>query len=191
MKTLTGGDKIAARFIRADFFEFIPKFKLVVVGNHKPRLRSVDEAIRRRLHLIPFKVTISPEECDPELFEKLKPEWPGILRWMLDGCREWQAHGLTPPAIVREATDQYLDTQDAIGQWLEEDIKESPMGFASATELFRSWSVWATSRGERIGSQRGLLDEIETRGHQRERTKHSRGFRGLYIIPKAPNPGDG
>jgi len=79
IKALTGGDRIAARFMRQDFFEFTPIFKLLIAGNHTPSLRSVDEAIRRRLHLIPFSVTIPSAERDPLLSEKLRVEWPGIL----------------------------------------------------------------------------------------------------------------
>src|SRR5262249_42358551 len=60
IKALTGGDRIKARFMRQDFFEYIPQFTLIIMGNHKPGLRSVDEAIRRRFHLIPFTVTIPP-----------------------------------------------------------------------------------------------------------------------------------
>jgi putative DNA primase/helicase len=79
IKALTGGDRIAARFMRQDFFEYLPGFKLVIAGNHKPSLRSVDESIRRRLNLLPFTVTIPPEDRDRDLPEKLKAEWPGIL----------------------------------------------------------------------------------------------------------------
>ena len=120
VKSMTGGDPIAARFMRQDFFEFTPQFKLLIAGNHKPGLRGVDEAIRRRLHLIPFTVTIPPERRDPDLFEKLKPEWPGILKWAIDGCLAWQRDRLTPPGIVREATAAYLAAEDAIAQWLDE-----------------------------------------------------------------------
>src|SRR6185436_7282942 len=78
IKSLTGGDPITARFMRQDFFTFTPEFKLVIVGNHKPGLRNVDEAIRRRFHLVPFTVTIDEEKRDTDLPEKLKAEWPGI-----------------------------------------------------------------------------------------------------------------
>ena len=84
IKALTGGDKIAARFMRQDFFEFTPQFKLLIAGNHKPGLRSVDEAIRRRFNLIPFAVTIPDEERDENLTDNLKAEWPGILAWMIE-----------------------------------------------------------------------------------------------------------
>jgi len=86
IKALTGGDTIAARFMRQDFFEYKPQFKIVIAGNHRPGLRSVDEAIRRRFNLVPFATTIPSEERDPELTEKLRNEWPGILAWLIQGC---------------------------------------------------------------------------------------------------------
>ncbi|OQB35992.1 MAG: hypothetical protein BWY09_02081 [Candidatus Hydrogenedentes bacterium ADurb.Bin179] len=100
LKALTGGDKITARFMRQDFFEFIPQFKLLVVGNHKPSIRNVDEAMKRRLHLIPFTVTIPPERRDGRLTEKLLKERDGILAWAVEGCSRWQRQGLKPPASV-------------------------------------------------------------------------------------------
>ena len=115
---MTGGDRVSARFMRQDFFEYDPQFKLLIAGNHKPGLRSVDEAMRRRLHFIPFAVTIPKEERDLRLKEKLKAEWPGILTWMIEGCLDWQQNGLRPPASVRAATDAYLDGEDTLAAWL-------------------------------------------------------------------------
>jgi len=120
IKALTGGDKITARFMRQDFFDFVPTFKLFICGNHKPRLSSVDEAMRRRLLLVPFTVQIPLAERDPRLPEKLKAEWPAILRWCIDGCLEWQRVGLAPPPIVRDATEEYFAGQDMLQQWLED-----------------------------------------------------------------------
>jgi putative DNA primase/helicase len=120
LKRLTGGDPISARFMRQDFFEYIPQFKLIIAGNHKPGLGPVDEAIRRRVHLIPFTVTIPEEERDEELTEKLCAEWGGIVQWMLEGCLARQRQGLNPPAVVRDATEDYLAAEDATGRWLEE-----------------------------------------------------------------------
>jgi putative DNA primase/helicase len=100
--------------MRQDFFEFVPQFKLVIAGNHKPGLRSVDEAIRRRFHLIPFAVTIPPEERDKDLTEKLRAEWPGILAWMIEGCLAWQESGLNPPAAVLTATAAYLEAEECL-----------------------------------------------------------------------------
>jgi putative DNA primase/helicase len=118
IKALTGGDPITARFMRQDFFTYTPQFKLLIAGNHKPGLRNIDEAIRRRFHLLPFTVRIPPEARDPNLFDKLKEEWPAILGWALQGCLEWQAEGLNPPAAVIEATAEYFDDEDSFGRWL-------------------------------------------------------------------------
>jgi putative DNA primase/helicase len=129
IKMLTGGDKIAARFMRQDFFEYRPQFKLWIVGNHKPGLRSVNEAIRRRFLLVPFNVVISPEERDKDLTEKLKAEWPGILSWMIAGAVEWQHIGLAPPTVVTDATAAYLESEDAVSLWLEEcGARQGSMG---------------------------------------------------------------
>jgi putative DNA primase/helicase len=98
IKSLTGGDPITARFMRQDPFTFTPQFKLMIAGNHKPSLRGVDEAIRRRMHLVPFTVTIPEAERDTELFEKLKAEWPGILQGpSMDASNGSASAWLRPP----------------------------------------------------------------------------------------------
>ena len=101
IKALTGGDKISARFMRQDFFEFTVTFKIMISGNHKPSLSAVNEAVRRRFHLIPFSVTIPPAERDIHFFDKLKSEWPGILKWMCEGYLEWHEKGLGAPPSRR------------------------------------------------------------------------------------------
>ena len=136
IKQLTGGDMVAARFMRQDFFEYRPQFKLIIAGNHKPSLRSVDEAIRRRFHLIPFAVTIPAEERDSGLTEKLKAEWPGILAWLIDGCLEWQAKGLCPPKAVLEATEAYLSAEDAIASWIDDKCEVDAKAWTSSSDLF-------------------------------------------------------
>ena len=157
VKSLTGGDPIAARFMRQDFFTFTPQFKLIVAGNHKPSLRTVDEAIRRRFHLVPFTVTIPPANRDKDLPNKLTAEWPGIFQWMIDGCLAWQREGLNPPAAVREATAAYLDAEDAIAAWISDCCTRDPNAWSSSTALFGSWSAWARrgrhhpGRGRRRG----------------------------------------
>lgn len=118
IKSLTGGDPIAARFMRQDFFEFTPQFKLMIAGNHKPSLRSSNEAIRRRFHLVPFTVTIPVAERDLQLGEKLRAEWPGILQWAIEGALAWQRGGLSPPAAVTAATAAYLAGENHVGRWM-------------------------------------------------------------------------
>ncbi len=186
IKLLTGGDTISARFMRQDFFEFIPAFKLVISGNHKPSLRSVDEAIRRRFNLIPFAVTIPPEERDPELVEKLKLEWPGILAWLVKGCVEWHAKGLLPPAVVRDATAAYLEAEDAIATWIGERCDRVADHWTSQNTLYASWSDWAAKAGETAGSQKGLGEKLKIRNFVDHRRNTGQGFYGLRIRPCDP-----
>lgn len=123
IKALTGGDPIVARYMRQDPFEFQPAFKLWIGGNHRPQLVHIDEAMRRRLLLIPFTATIPPDSRDPDLGEKLREEWPGIFTWMVEGCLAYRDWGLRPPERVRAATDDYFEAQDAFADWLEENCE--------------------------------------------------------------------
>ena len=185
IKSMTGGDSVSARFMRQDFFEFIPTFKLIVAGNHKPRLNAVDEAIRRRMNLIPFTVTIPQENRDPHLSEKLKAEWPGILHWMIEGCLIWQEQGLNPPAVVRNATAEYLASEDAFEQWLEDCCQEQEFGFEKNSDLFQNWQGWASAHGEESGTQKRLVDKLETRfARKRQPGTGQRGFDGIRLIRK-------
>jgi putative DNA primase/helicase len=183
IKALTGGDTVSTRFMRQDFFDYTPQFKLIIAGNHKPGLRSVDEAIRRRLNLIPFTVTIPPDERDPELPEKLKAELPGIMAWAIDGCIDWQRGGLRPPQIVTEATDAYLEAEDGVSAWIEECCQRDPSAFSSSTNLFASWNEWAGNHGEYVGTVRKLSSTLESKNFQPDRSNKARGFRGLRILP--------
>jgi putative DNA primase/helicase len=182
IKMLTGGDKTAARFMRQDFFEFTPQFKLWIVGNHKPGLRSVNEAIRRRFLLVPFNVVIPPDERDKDLTEKLKHEWPGILQWMIEGTLAWQRIGLAPAPAVTDATAAYLESEDAISLWLDECTVPDAKAWESCSALFNSWKAWGERTGEYVGTQRRFLQNLETKaGVAYERRKHARGYRGRCI----------
>jgi len=181
IKSLTGGDRIAARFMRQDYFEFTPQFKLVIAGNHKPGLRSVDEAIRRRFNLIPFTVHIPLEERDETLTERLKAEWPGILAWMVQGCLDWQREGLSAPAVVKAATAEYLEAEDALATWIEEKCDRSPQGKETSTDLFLSWKNWADAAGEPSGTQRRFSQKLEDRGFEKVKDRAGRSFHGLRL----------
>ena len=184
IKALTGSDKIAARFMRQDFFEFTPQFKLMISGNHKPGLRGVDEAIRRRMHLIPFDVTIPPEKRDRDLFEKLKAEWSGILQWAVEGCLEWQRIGLSPPRAVVDATEKYLASEDAIANWLDDTCEQGTTFSATRTKLFESWKNWAETAGEHPGSAKAFYAALEGRGFVQFKEHGNRRFRGLRLLPE-------
>ena len=184
IKQLTGGDRIRANFMRQDTFEFVPQLKLLISGNHKPGIRSVDEAIRRWFHLLPFTLTIPPEERHLGFADTLKDEWPAILGWMVQGCLEWQRIGLNPPAAVRAATAAYLDAQDAIGAWLEECCEIDPNSFEKRGALYASWAEWATAAGEPVGASRSFYEKLEGRGYGQTIYSGQRRFVGLRLKPQ-------
>ena len=186
VKSLTGGDMISARFMCQDFFSFLPQFKLFVAGNHKPAIRNIDEAMKRRLHLIPFTITVPPEKRDPHLQQKLLVERNGILAWAVQGCLDWQSLGrLDPPKQVVDATDEYFEAEDALGRWLEERCMRVANAKALTAELFNDWKQWAEATGEFIGSQRRFSDLLITRGVEKWRNNMGvRGFHGIGL--KAP-----
>ena len=180
---VTGGDKIAARFMRQDFFEYVPQFKLAIYGNYKPVLRSINEAIRRRMNLVPFAVTIPEDERDLDLGEKLKAEWPGILSWLIDGCIEWQRDGLRPPKGVTEATKKYLMAEDVIEAWLEDRCNRNPDFSYERSKLFASWRAWAKQAEEESGSAKQFYDVLEERGFTATKIGGVRRFKGLELKP--------
>lgn len=164
IKALTGGDPISARFMRQDFFTFLPKFKLIIAGNHKPSLRNVDPAMRRRFNLVPFTVTIPQERQDKELADKLRREAGGIMRWIVEGCLEYQRIGLAPPPAVSEATSEYFSAQDLFGQWLEDCCERGEPFWEPPSRLFASWKLYAEKANERPGAQKSFKDRLASVG---------------------------
>jgi putative DNA primase/helicase len=182
IKKLTGGDEVPARFMRQDYFRYRPTYKIMLSGNHKPGLRHVDIAIRRRLNLVPFAVTIPPKERDDLLPEKLNAEWPGILAWMIEGCLEWQRIGLAAPKAVADATVEYFAAEDAIGNWIEDELDRDKAAFETTTDLFVAWSNYAKANGEPAGGVKSFRETLLTgRGLTPDRTKFGRGFRGARL----------
>src|SRR3954462_11899159 len=141
IKQLTGGDTISARFMRQDFFEYRPQFKLTVIGNHKPVLRNVDDAARRRFNVVPF--TRKPAAPDKQLETKLKAEWPAILRWMIEGCLDWQQNDLMRLQAVISATETYFSEQDTMRQWLDECCDIGLRKSDTQDGLFKNWTEYA------------------------------------------------
>lgn len=180
IKALTGGDKIEARYMRQDFFEFTPQFKLFISGNHKPRLRSVDEATSRRFQVIPFTVTIPPEERDKGLEQKLKSEWPGILAWMIEGCLLWQRDGLKPPAAVRTSTSSYFDEEDTVLRWFDERCEADSSARTASSEAYESFASWATGARELVLSQKAFSERLAARAGRLGLTKGS-DRKGAYF----------
>ena len=184
IKAITGGDAISARFMRQDFFTFTPTLKLWIAGNHKPGLKNVDKAMRRRVNIVPFTVTIPEEARDKNLSAKLRAEWPIVLRWMIDGCRDWQAGGLQPPAAVTSATDDYIEAEDTLGRWLEECCTVHRSQAASFADLWKSWKAWADAAGEYAGNKKRLGQHLTDRGFEPiNMSGGARGYKGLSAIP--------
>jgi putative DNA primase/helicase len=180
IKEITGGDRVSARFMRQDFFTYLPQFKLLIAGNHKPAIRNIDEAMRRRLHLVPFTITVPPEKRDKDLQNKLLAERNAIFEWGVQGCLAWQREGLALPESVVSATKEYFEAEDALGRWLEERCLRVPSAKSLTTELFTDWKQWAEAAGEFVGPQRRFSDLLLTRGL--EKWRNSVGLRGYQGV---------
>ena len=163
LKMLSGGERVKARFMRQDNMMYRPTFKLLFSGNHQPHIRSLDEAMRRRIHIVPF--TRKPAVRDSELSDKLRAEYPGILAWMLHGCARWQKEGLQPPESVLAQTAQYFEGEDLVGQWIQDRCDMGGDYSERLTGLFESWKEWCAENGEKyVGRAQDLLQKLRTHG---------------------------
>ncbi len=164
------------------FFPYVPQFKPLIAGNHKPAIRNIDEAMRRRMHLIPFTITVPPEKRDPLLTEKLLAERDGILAWALEGCLQWKKLGLKQPQSVAEATEEYFEAEDAMGRWIAERCNQGPEYKALTATLFNDWKQWAELSGEYVGTQRRFSDALLARRLEKWRNSMGvRGYKGLDL----------
>lgn len=163
VKTLTGGDKIRARRMRQDFYEFEPTWTLFLAANHKPEVRGTDHGIWRRISLVPFEVTIPDAEQDRELPDKLAAELPGILRWAVVGCLDWQQHGLEQPEAVQRATAGYRSEQDVLGAFFEECCTFGSNVKVKSALLYDAYTSWAEHAHETV------LSKVEFGARLRER----------------------
>jgi putative DNA primase/helicase len=162
LKEITGGDTITARFMHQNWFQYRPQFKITIIGNHKPQLRNVDDAMRRRINIVPF--VHKPESPDLKLEEKLKGERSAILRWAIDGCLDWQKNGLPQPKSIMSATESYIEDQNLFQQWLEEECDVEPGNqykTATAKDLFTSWTVYAKAAGSAPGDKSRLGESLK------------------------------
>lgn len=187
VKSLTGGDKIKARYMRGDFFEFDPQLTLIIIGNHKPKFRNVDEAIRGRFQMIPFTQFFPDTSNDKNLEETLKGEAGGILQWCIDGCLAYQREGLNPPPAVTEMTSEYLDEQDIIQQWIREECDRSADVCSDLPSLLKSWSDYAQSRRYSVGSKKELWARLKLAGFSKKRVAAGIVMDGLRVkLPVSP-----
>ena len=183
VKQASGGDKMTARFMNQNSFEFTPQFKLVFVGNHKPRIANLDQAMKRRFHLVPF--TVTPQVVDRELDEKLRAEAGQILAWAIEGCMKWQRDGIKLPEVVRAATAEYFTDEDPVGRFLEDRCVARPNATVYTASLYEAWREWAHEQGEPLRTARWLTSTLATRpGIDRWKCSRTaqRGLRGLELI---------
>jgi len=179
IKAITGGDPIRARFLYRDFFEFLPTFKLIFLGNHRPHLAGTGEAMRRRLQLVPFSVTIPEDRRDRSLEDRLTADLGGVLGWMMHGYMDWKENGLAPPDKVRSASAEYFDDEDSIGQWITEQCEPGDGLSSPANTLFANWTQWAVNNGVEPGSQKQFGQGLRSRGFKSGRTRTGRLWQGL------------
>jgi putative DNA primase/helicase len=171
IKDLTGNDTISARFMRGEWFNFQPSFKLWLATNHKPVIRGTDNAIWSRIRLIPFTVSIPEEERIPRsrMMERLTPEFPGILAWAVAGCFDWLKFGLGSPDEVKQATDDYRGEMDILGGFINDCCVLSKDVEGTAKELYESYSKWAEANGEKPVSPRTFGVRLAERGFSKRR----------------------
>jgi len=181
VKQATGGDPMSARHMRAEFFTFVPMFKIWIATNHRPVIRGTDLAMWRRVRLVPFTVTIPPDEQDHGLEAKLRAEAPGILNWMLAGCTAWQRDGLRPPGEVTAAVETYRQDMDVLGLFLRECCVLEPGVVTPFKELWNAYTTWATEAGERPVTKRALHLALDERGLEITRAGNDKARRGLRL----------
>jgi putative DNA primase/helicase len=191
IKQMTGGDRMTGRRMRQDFFQFEPTHKIWLAANHRPSVSDTTDSTWRRLILLPFTVSIPEPEQDKSLPTKLKEEWPGILRWMVEGCLWWRREGLQVPEKVTAATKEYRSTEDYIGGFLDECCTTGEVCSVASRDLYKSYGEWCDEQGLRTCSQKAFGTRLTERGFARERSTITRRWQwhGLGLVTMDPYPG--
>jgi phage/plasmid-associated DNA primase len=186
VKQLTGSDTVTARYLFGEFFDFRPQFKLWLSTNNKPVVQGTDDAIWDCIRLVPFTQRFEGTTQDSKLPEKLREELTGVLAWMVEGCLEWQEHGLGEPDSVRAATDQYRAEMDTLAAFLEGRCVVHKDLVPPATLLYKQYQLWCDDSGEKPETQkmfgmrlreRGFVNEKITAGAHKDR----KGWLGIGL----------
>ena len=187
IKAITGGEKVVARGMRESSVEFSFCGTLLIAGNNKPELSAVNNAIKRRMHLVPFAAHIDEDDVNKNLAETLKREAGGILKWMIEGCSAWKMEGLRRPEAVEAATIEYFADEDHVRQWIDEccDYHPDATERTATSTLFASWRNWCEASGLRYGTINQFSTQLVHAGIERANFHSSaRGFKGIAIKPK-------
>jgi putative DNA primase/helicase len=193
VKRLTGRDRVAARFLFREFFEYTPQFVPVLRTNFKPRLAGDDQAAWDRVRLIPFNVRIPPQQQDKTLGEKLKQEAAGILRWLVEGCMAYLNYGLQDPPEVLEATARYRAESDNVWRFVQEETIAERGAHVQAKVLYEAYKSWAEEEGLEPVSQARFGRALSGLGFEKGRLERGVVYHGLRLRgdddrPPAPPP---
>ena len=169
VKQLTGRDTVTARFLFGENFDFKPEFKLWLSTNNKPVIQGTDDAIWDRIRLIPFTQRFEGSKADPKLPDKLGAELAGVFAWMVEGCLEWQEHGLEEPKTVTDATKQYREEMDTLASFLDEVCVLGASYRVLAEGLYQRYAMWCDKSGERKDPKKAFVARLEERGFERRR----------------------
>jgi putative DNA primase/helicase len=181
IKQITGNDRITARFLYGEFFNFIPTFKIFMATNHKPLIKGTDFGIWRRIRLIPFTTRIPEEKQDKHLENKLRLEASGILNWLLEGTMRWRKEGLKTPAAILNATDEYRGEMDVIGNFLKECCIQNAGVSIKVRELFKGYQEWCDENNEHACSERFFSLRLKEMGFARTRSADARFWSGITL----------
>ena len=165
IKDYTGGDRVTARFLYQGSFEFIPQFKLLIRGNHRPRFDGEDSGMARRIRLIPFAFPIEPGRRDPQLMARLRTELPGILNWAIEGCLNWQKVGFSEPKTVIEATRDYVAEMDVFGAYLTERCQSGKGYSVPFSRIYSTYQSWCKTNGHVPKSKSAIADSLTARAY--------------------------
>lgn len=192
VKDLTGGDAISVRRMNEDFWDLIPTHTLFIGGNHKPVIKGNDLGIWRRVRLIPWLVQIDEADVDKALPEKLRAELPGILRWAVLGCVDWQEQGLQEPETVKAATQEYRDESDTLGQFFEERCNFGDGHTCARADLRLQYEQWCTEAGHKpVGAKKiaaRLREKGVTAGLEYSTGKTRDGWKGVGLKRETERP---
>lgn len=177
---------MSARFLRQEYFEFTPEFKVFFTTNHKPIVKGSDEGIWRRIRLVPFTVTIPKEKVDKKLPQKIAAEMPGILRWAVEGCLLWQKEGLKEPEVIRKATEGYREDMDILGPFLAERCVIHPTAKIEAKEIYKEYKDWSYENDDVELKNRAFYRQLEIRGFKKGKGAKNKTFiHGMTLIQYA------
>jgi putative DNA primase/helicase len=164
IKDICGGEAITARFLHQEYFTFYPVCTVFMSGNHQPVIKSTDDGIWRRIHLVPFNVSIPENQRDKSLLQKLENELPGILNWAVQGCLSWQKVGLKPPAEVVNATKAYRSDMDILADFLDDCCMIGPVYKVTKGDVYNEYTTWCLMNSDKAVSKKAFGRMLMDRG---------------------------